>query len=77
MIKPTEFKMLVDSRLEVKATAGTTVYKCLKYDYGCASEDTRNYGFKHISVTLDPTGDYPFFTVALNEIEEVENAEYR
>lgn len=44
-------------------SAGTVVYGLVKPDYGLANDDTRNTGVPHISVTLDPTGDYPSFTV--------------
>lgn len=47
---------------------GTIVYACAKCDYGCASDDTRHTGRKHISVTLDPDGDYPFFTVQVTHL---------
>lgn len=51
--------------------AGTRVYRATKYDYGLANDDSRFTGIPHISVTLDPTGDYPTFTVAEDEIEYV------
>lgn len=53
------------------ATKGDIVYQCTKYDYGCASEDSHFSGFKHMSVTLDPTGDYPFFTIPVHNLEEL------
>lgn len=43
--------------------AGTLVYRCKDYDYGLASDDTRATGKPHTSMTLDPSGDYPSFTV--------------
>lgn len=43
--------------------AGDTVYDCKGHDYGLARDDTESTGVKHISVTLDPNGGYPFFTV--------------
>jgi len=66
------YKMLVDSRLEPKATKGTTVYDCRGYDYGTASLDTRMSGIEHMSVTLDPEGGYPFFTVPVDAVELIE-----
>lgn len=50
---------------------GTECYECNKYDYGCASDDTRETEQYHISVTLDPNGDYPFFTVAVKDLESM------
>jgi hypothetical protein len=52
--------------------AGTICYRCQKYDYGCANDDTRMLGRKHVSMTLDPEGDYPFFTAAEDDLEPVE-----
>lgn len=63
------YKMLEDSKLEPKVVKGTTVFKCLKHDYGCANDDTRNTGIRHISLTLNSSGDYPFFTAPESAIE--------
>lgn len=57
------------------AEAGATVYLCQKYDYGCSSDDTRGLGIEHTSVTLDPTGDYPFFTVPVAHLAPVSVAQ--
>jgi hypothetical protein len=51
--------------------AGTIVYECGTHDYGLASDDSRYTGIEHISVTLDPEGGYPFFTVPLTGVEKV------
>jgi hypothetical protein len=53
--------------------AGTIVYKSAKYDYGMSSEDSRHFGHEFISVTGDPTGDYPFFTCPENILEEIKD----
>lgn len=68
MIK--SFVMLTDSQIEPKAVKGTVVYKAAKHDYGCASDDTRMTGIQHISLSLNPDGDYPFFTHPFKDIEE-------
>lgn len=47
---------------------GATVYRCASYDYGCANDDTRMTGVQHVSVTLDPTGAYPFFTIPTEDL---------
>lgn len=60
--KPKVYVLLEDSKIEPKATKGTTVYDCAGYDYGCANDDTRMTGIEHKSYTLDPDGGYPFFT---------------
>lgn len=65
------YKLLRDSKLEPTAKAGTLVYDCAGYDYGTANDDTRMTGVVHKSVTLDPGGDYPFFTVPASDLERV------
>ena len=65
------FKMLADSKIKPEVKAGATVYDCHKYDYGCANDDTRHTGIEHKSVTLDPSGDYPFFTVPATDLEAI------
>lgn len=66
-----KFKMLSNSSIESEARIGSTVYSCGKCDYGCAGDDTRITGVEHISVTLDSTGDYPFFTHPKHMLEEI------
>ena len=51
------------------AKAGDVVFDCLLSDYGCASDDTRGLGYEHVSVTKDPAGGYPFFTVPVRDLE--------
>ena len=54
---------------KIEAEPGDTVYRCKGYDYGCASDDTRILKIKHISVTKDPEGPYPFFTIPVHDLE--------
>jgi len=42
---------------------GDIVYDLKSWDYGLAGDDSRITGVPHVSVTLDPTGDYPSFTI--------------
>ena len=42
---------------------GSIVFTCVQPDYGMAASDSFAMGEPHIAVTLDPTGDYPFWTV--------------
>ena len=51
--------------------AGTIVYSLSGHDYGLAADDTRFSGIPHTSVTLDPTGDYPSFTIQTADLEEI------
>lgn len=66
-----KYRMTKDSQIKKEVLAGTIVYRCKGYDYGCASDDTRMTGIEHKSFTLSETGDYPFFTVPLTDVEEV------
>jgi hypothetical protein len=66
---PKAYRMLRDSKLEPRATAGTAVYEQAGYDYGLSSDDTRITGIEHISVTLNEDGDYPGFTVPVHDLE--------
>ncbi len=68
------YKIVRVDRAADKHPVGTVVYSCKFYDYGCASDDTRFTGIKHTSVTLDPKGGYPFFTVPVEDLLEVEHA---
>jgi len=50
---------------------GTIFYKLLKHDYGANRDEECFLGTPCHSVTLDPTGDYPFFTIPQNKLEDV------
>lgn len=66
------FRMLKDSQIRKEVKAGAIVYRCIGWDYGCANDDTRITGIEHTSVTLDPAGAYPFFTVPKQDLEAVQ-----
>ena len=66
-MKPKAYKLLAP---RFGRPNGATVYECMKHDYGCANDDTRATRIEHISVTENPNGDYPFFTVPLHQLEE-------
>lgn len=53
------------------ATKGSTIFECIKPDYGGASDDTQITGVEHISVTDDPDGGYPYFTISVFDIQEL------
>jgi hypothetical protein len=59
---PQKYQLATDSAINEAAKAGTVVYDCVKCDYGCASDDSYYKKEHHTSITLDSTGDYPFFT---------------
>lgn len=50
---------------------GKTVYELIEDDFGQAEHDSHETGFKHISVTSDPRGDYPGFTVPECDLKEL------
>jgi hypothetical protein len=66
------YRLLKDSQIKPTVKAGQVVFDCIKHDYGCAADDTRFTGVAHQSVTLDPSGDYPFFTVPTCDLERLE-----
>jgi hypothetical protein len=57
----------------IYANVGDTVYPISVWDYGCAHDDTMQYGTLHISVTKDKNGGYPFFTIPFSSLIEVKN----
>ena len=71
-----QFKVTVDREIRgtLYAKAGDIVYDCLSYNYGCASDDTRIFGIKHVSVTKNENGRHLFFTIPVSHLESIENA---
>lgn len=72
---PTRYKMLKDSTIDPSVKEGHPVYRCINYDYGLAADDTAFTGVKHISVTLQPDGGYPYFTVPERDLELVQDVD--
>lgn len=60
---------LLQERFEHEA--GTIVYDSAKYDYGLSRDDTMMTGVHHISVTTNADGDYPFFTVPVDQLQKL------
>lgn len=52
--------------------AETIVYNLKYHDYGLANDDTRYTGVEHKSMTLDPDGNYPSFTVPTHNLIPLE-----
>lgn len=50
---------------------GTVVYDFMFHDYGLASDDSRYTGIEHVSVTMDPEGGYPSFTIPKHKLKEI------
>lgn len=55
------------------AKRGQIVYPLNQTDYGISAEDSRNTGIPHRAVTFSHVGDYPFFTVPVEDLEIVPN----
>lgn len=51
------------------------VYNQKGYDYGLSSDDSTMTGIEHISVTLNSDGDYPGFTIPIEDLEPVKGGE--
>lgn len=51
--------------------AGTIVTRYEGFDYGLKGDDERATGKEHMVVTAKEDGDQPFFTVAVEELEEI------
>lgn len=47
---------------------GEIVYRLQFNDYGLASDDTHYTGIEHISVTYKDDGNYPSFTIPLEDL---------
>lgn len=65
---PAAFRLLRDQPGEADALTGAIVYECLKDDFGAANQDSRRTGARHLAVTFDPAGGYPFFTVRKSDL---------
>ena len=59
----TAYRIVRDNPTCEEGKAGEIVYPFKFTDYGTANEDTRSTGVKHVSVTYDPKGGCPFFTI--------------
>lgn len=70
-MNPKQFRITKSGTNCKDLPAGTLCYDFLMHDYGLASDDTRITGIPHVSVTLDPKGGYPSFTIVAADLEEV------
>ena len=53
-------------------SVGCRVYEYWGCTYGCVSDDERASGDEHIAVTESPSGEPPFFTVPISDLQESE-----
>lgn len=49
------------------------VYECIQDDFECAYFESLHTGVKHISVTGDPAGGYPYLTVPMSQLRELKS----
>jgi hypothetical protein len=63
------FRLLHAHPHEPAALPGATVCECLQDDFGCANQDTCRTGRRHLTVTFDPAGGYPFFAMPAEDLE--------
>lgn len=68
------FIVLNNSRSSRPTSVGDIIYKCVQGDFGVASQDSRMMGARFISVTYEKDGDYPFFTIAYDDIQKVSSS---
>lgn len=62
-------KIIRADRAATTCEIGQAVYACNGHDYGCASDDTRRLHLKHVSVTFNEDGAYPFFTIPAEDLD--------
>jgi len=68
---PQKFRIKKDGAASNGSAAGTICYEFMGCDYGLSNDDTRALGIPHVSVTLDPAGGTPSFTVRKSALEKV------
>ena len=67
------YRVLKQSKIEKRATAGTIIYGFIGHRYGVDKLDTKRFGKPYGAFTLGPTPfDYPFFTMPMEDVEEIE-----
>lgn len=66
-----QFRVIREDRAAMEVEIGDIVYDSIKHDYGLANDDTRITGIEHVSVTFKEDGDYPFFTIPRQDLEEL------
>ena len=67
-----KYKIIRADRAAGEVEVGKFVYDSAGHDYGLASDDTQATGIQHVSVTLNENGDYPFFTIPLEDLTVVQ-----
>ncbi|NEM18276.1 hypothetical protein G3V96_26440 [Escherichia coli] len=66
-----KYELTRDCFNDRQSKKGVIVYQARVSDYGMASEDSDIMGCTWISVTYDPAGGYPLFTVPKSALKEL------
>lgn len=66
----TKYILNKDSKVNPAVKAGSIVYELRGSDYGLARDDTAMLGYECKSVTLDPEGGYPSFSVPAHDLTD-------
>jgi len=66
-----KYKLLKDSTLQPQHKAGDTVYEFEGHDFGCVRDDMQYGGIESIAVVASPDQEPPFFTVPVEDLEEI------
>jgi hypothetical protein len=66
--KPTQDRLKAD---RFEHPAGTICYLLQGWDHGLSSNDERKTGVKHMTMTLDPNGGPPGFTVPWKDLQQI------
>lgn len=66
-----KYKLLKDPRNARFCKAGDTVYEFTGNDFGCVRDDMTYGGLKTIAVVAYTDSNAPFFTVPIEDLEEI------
>lgn len=67
-----KYKIIRADRACENVEVNDFVYSLKGWDYGLAGDDTRLLGIEHKSVTKNEDGDYPSFTIPVEDLEKIE-----
>lgn len=58
-------------------TAGTTLYRCKGYHYGCKEDDEWAFGEECLNLTAEADGSYPFVIVPASKVADAQAPDAR
>lgn len=68
---PAKYRIKDTPVMDPPVNKGDVVYACTQDDFDTAISMSQITGIHHVSVTLDPTGDYPFFPIPTHNLEQM------